>query len=70
MPLIIVFITPESALVASVSAISLIFLALLGVLSANVGGSSMIKGAVRVSFWGALAMGLTALVGALFGTIV
>jgi VIT1/CCC1 family predicted Fe2+/Mn2+ transporter len=70
MPLIVVLVTPESALVALVSAVSLVFLALLGVLAANAGGSSMVTGAVRVTFWGVLAMGLTALVGALFGTIV
>ena len=70
MPLLVVLIAPESGLVVSVSAVSLVFLALLGMLSANVGGSSMMKGAVRVTFWGALAMALTAVVGALFGTIV
>ncbi len=70
MPLIVVLVAPEASLVAIVSIISLVFLALLGVLAARVGGSPVMKAAVRVTFWGALAMGLTAAVGALFGTIV
>lgn len=49
---------------------SLLFLALLGALAAGVGGAGVTVGAIRVTFWGALAMGLTAGVGALFGTIV
>jgi len=53
-----------------VSIISLIFLVCLGVLAARAGGAPMMKSAIRVTFWGALAMGLTAAVGTLFGTIV
>ena len=68
MPLITVFLVPETFLVPAVSGTSLIFLALLGVLAAWVGGAPIIKATVRVTFWGALAMGLTALVGSLFGT--
>jgi hypothetical protein len=49
---------------------SLLFLALLGALAASAGGARVAVGAIRVTFWGALAMGLTAGVGALFGTIV
>lgn len=67
LPILVVFLVPLSALVWSVSASSLFFLALLGSLSARVGGASMWKGAARVTFWGALAMALTAGVGALFG---
>jgi VIT1/CCC1 family predicted Fe2+/Mn2+ transporter len=52
-----------------VSLASLIFLALLGILAAYTGGSSIIKGSFRVTFWGALAMGLTAAVGSVFGTV-
>jgi VIT1/CCC1 family predicted Fe2+/Mn2+ transporter len=48
----------------------LVFLAALGALAASVGGASMVQGAVRVTFWGALAMGVTAGVGALFGAVV
>ncbi|MCB9437715.1 MAG: VIT family protein [Anaerolineales bacterium] len=70
LPLIVVFLSPESILVPAVSVTSLIFLALLGVVAARTGGSPIIKATVRVTFWGALAMGLTALVGALFGTVV
>ncbi len=70
MPLLVILIAPESSLVISVSVVSLFFLALLGILAANAGGSSMVKSAIRVTFWGALAMVLTAIVGNIFGTIV
>ena len=70
MPLLTVLVTPETRLISVVSVISLIFLACLGVLAARAGGAPMMKSAIRVTFWGALAMGLTAAVGALFGTIV
>jgi VIT1/CCC1 family predicted Fe2+/Mn2+ transporter len=70
MPLIIVLIAPETILVPVVSVISLVFLALLGILAARAGGSPMTRAALRVTFWGAMAMGLTAVVGAIFGTIV
>ena len=49
---------------------SLVFLALLGALAAGVGGAGRLRGALRVTFWGALAMALTTLVGRLFGTAV
>ena len=67
LPILVVLIVPASALVATVSASSLVFLALLGSLAARAGGASVIHAAARVTFWGALAMGLTAGVGALFG---
>jgi VIT1/CCC1 family predicted Fe2+/Mn2+ transporter len=70
MPLLTVLITPESLLVPAVFIVSLVFLAGLGALSANAGGAPMVKAAGRVTFWGALAMGITAGVGALFGTVV
>jgi VIT1/CCC1 family predicted Fe2+/Mn2+ transporter len=70
MPLLTVLIVPESSLVLLVSATSLVFLALLGILAARAGGAPIGKSALRVTFWGALAMGLTAGVGALFGTVV
>ena len=53
-----------------VSIRSLIFLALMGALAAKVGGANMLIGALRVAFWGALAMGITAAIGSLFGTTV
>lgn len=67
LPLLLVVLVPTSTLVWVVSGSSLLFLALLGSLAARAGGSPVWKSAVRVTFWGALAMGLTAGVGALFG---
>ncbi len=67
LPLLIVLLVPVSALMWAVSGSSLVFLALLGSLAARVGGASVMTAAVRVTFWGALAMALTAGVGALFG---
>ncbi len=70
LPLLTVFVAPESKLVVAVSGLSLIFLAALGVVAARAGGAAVLKSTVRVTFWGALAMALTAGVGALFGTAV
>lgn len=70
LPLLLVMLVPVKDLIVVVTVASLIFLTLLGILAAYTGGSSLIKGAVRVTFWGALAMGLTAGVGFLFGTTV
>jgi len=70
LPLVAALATPASHVVMSVSATSLVFLAGLGVLSARVGGAPMVKATARIVFWGALAMGLTAGVGKLFGTVV
>ncbi len=70
LPLLTVLVVPETSLVFLVAAISLIFLAALGVLAARTGGAPVMKSAIRVTFWGALALGLTAAVGALFGTVV
>jgi VIT1/CCC1 family predicted Fe2+/Mn2+ transporter len=67
LPLLIVLVFPVSQLVWAVSGGSLVFLALLGSLSARAGGASTATAAARVTFWGALAMALTAGVGALFG---
>ena len=67
LPLLLVFIVPRSALVLTVSGASLVFLALLGALAARTGGAPVGRATVRVAFWGALAMALTAAVGALFG---
>jgi VIT1/CCC1 family predicted Fe2+/Mn2+ transporter len=68
MPLLVTALAPEMRLIISVSGTSLLFLALLGALAARAGGAAMMPGATRVTFWGALAMGITAGVGALFGT--
>ena len=67
LPLLIVMLFPASALMWAVSGGSLLFLVLLGSLSARAGGAPVIVAASRVTFWGALAMALTAGVGALFG---
>ena len=67
LPLTVVYFAPVSALMWAVSGSALLFLALLGALAARVGGASVCIAAVRVTFWGALAMALTAGVGALFG---
>jgi VIT1/CCC1 family predicted Fe2+/Mn2+ transporter len=68
LPLLLVLVTPNSFVVEAVSIASLLFLALLGVVGAKTGGSSMLKAAIRVTFWGALAMAVTAGIGAVFGT--
>jgi len=69
MPLLIAAIAPPIGLIPLVSGTSLLFLALLGGLAARAGGASIIVGAMRVTFWGALAMAVTAGIGALFGTV-
>jgi VIT1/CCC1 family predicted Fe2+/Mn2+ transporter len=68
LPLLLVAVTPNALVVGAVSVASLLFLALLGVVGAKTGGASPLKAAIRVTFWGALAMGITAGIGALFGT--
>lgn len=70
LPLLLVTLVPLSALVWTVSGSSLLFLAFLGALAARTGGSPMWPSVARVTFWGALAMALTAGVGALFGVSV
>lgn len=70
LPLLIVLLFPVSALMWAVSGSSLLFLALLGSLAARTGGAPVISAVARVTFWGALAMALTAGVGALFGIAV
>ena len=70
LPLLVTALTPETILIPLVSGTSLAFLALLGAVAAKAGGAGVMVGAVRVLFWGALAMASTAAVGALFGTAV
>jgi VIT1/CCC1 family predicted Fe2+/Mn2+ transporter len=67
LPLLIVVLFPVSALMWAVSGSSLLFLALLGSVAARAGGASVVTSAARVTFWGALAMAITAGIGALFG---
>ncbi len=67
LPLIVAWIVPETQIIALVAISSLVFLALLGGLAAGAGGAAISVGAFRVTFWGALAMVLTAGVGRVFG---
>lgn len=69
-PLIAAWLLPVSQLIMTVAILSLMFLAVLGGLAAKAGGASVLTGAIRVTFWGALAMLLTAGVGRLFGVAV
>jgi VIT1/CCC1 family predicted Fe2+/Mn2+ transporter len=69
-PLIVTALVPPASLLVIVPATSLLVLACLGALAARLGGAPIVPGAIRVTFWGTLAMGVTAGVGALFGTVV
>lgn len=69
LPLLVVLLAPVGTLMWAVAASSLAFLALLGALAAHVGGAPRARATARVTFWGALAMALTAGVGALFGVV-
>ncbi len=70
LPLTVTALFVGSAMIPIVAVSSLVFLALLGGVAARAGGASVMTGAIRVLFWGAIAMGVTALVGKLFGTVV
>lgn len=70
MPLLMVVVSPVSMLVPVVSAASLAFLAVLGAIGAKAGGANILRATVRVTFWGALAMAITAGIGKIFGTVV
>ena len=70
MPLAMVLLMPRAVLVEGVSIASLAFLALLGAVGARARGANMAKATLRVTFWGALAMALTAGIGAIFGTVI
>jgi VIT1/CCC1 family predicted Fe2+/Mn2+ transporter len=70
LPLSVVAMASETDLIPLVAGTSLLFLALLGGLAAHAGGAKVIRGVLRITFWSALAMGVTAGVGTLFGTAV
>ncbi len=70
LPLLVALVVPRGALIPGVAASSMVFLAALGAAAARIGGAPAVAGAWRVTFWGALAMAITAGVGALFGTAV
>jgi len=69
LPLLIAWISPSSNIILFVAGSSLVFLALMGGVAAWLGGAKLVVGAVRVTFWGAFAMALTAVIGAIFGTV-
>ncbi len=69
LPLLVTVVSPEKMLLPVVGASSLLFLAILGGFAARVGGARVVTGALRVTFWGALAMAVTAGVGWIFGTL-
>jgi VIT1/CCC1 family predicted Fe2+/Mn2+ transporter len=69
LPLSVAWLVPRSHLISLVALSALVFLALLGAIAARTGGAPILKAAVRVTFWGALAMALTAGVGRLFGVV-
>ena len=70
LPLLVAWLSTLDYLITMVSISSLIFLAVLGALAARAGGAPILKGSFRVTFWGLMAMALTAAVGSLFGTAV
>ncbi|HEX2781643.1 MAG TPA: VIT family protein [Gemmatimonadaceae bacterium] len=70
LPLAVTALAPLARIIVLVSAASLVFLALLGAVAARTGGAGVLRSTVRVTFWGALAMALTALIGRMFGTVV
>jgi VIT1/CCC1 family predicted Fe2+/Mn2+ transporter len=68
LPLLMALAVPNGIVVEAVSIASLLSLALLGVVGAKTGGANVLRAAIRVTFWGALAMAVTAGIGAVFGT--
>lgn len=70
LPLAVTALAPAQSLIPWISGTALFFLALLGAVAARAGGAGVLMGAWRVTFWGALAMAITAGVGALFGAVV
>lgn len=68
LPLATAWLAPHATVIYVTAIASLMFLAILGAVAANAGGASMVKGSMRVLFWGAIAMAVTAGVGKLFGT--
>lgn len=70
LPLVVVMLSPPAILVTTVAASSLVFLAILGALGAKAGGAGMLRATLRVTFWGTLALMVTAIIGKVFGTVV
>lgn len=70
LPMVLVVVAPVTTLVPAVSVASLAFLALLGAVGARAGGANMVTAVIRVTFWGAIAMAITAGIGRIFGAVV
>jgi VIT1/CCC1 family predicted Fe2+/Mn2+ transporter len=70
LPLVTILVVPEDLIAPLVAGASLLFLAVLGGVAARAGGAGVVRGSVRVTVWGALAMGITALVGKAVGMTV
>lgn len=70
LPLLVVVFVPFADVIAATIGASILLLVALGTLAARLGGASPVRGAIRVAFWGAVAMGVTALIGRLVGTVV
>lgn len=70
LPVVVAILAPTSSVAILVTGSALVLLAVLGAVAARVGGAAVVRGAIRVAFWGAIAMGASALVGRLFGTTV
>lgn len=69
LPLLTAWLVPQSRLIMAVAGLSILFLAVLGGVAARAGGAPVLRASIRVGFWGALAMALTAGVGRLFGVV-
>jgi VIT1/CCC1 family predicted Fe2+/Mn2+ transporter len=69
LPLLVALLCPTNNLIPFVAVSALFFLAILGGLAAKAGGADIAKGVMRITFWSALAMGVTAGIGAVFGTL-
>ncbi|HEU6449943.1 MAG TPA: VIT family protein [Gemmatimonadaceae bacterium] len=70
LPVVVAILAPASSVTILVTGSALVLLAVLGAVAARVGGAAVVRGALRVAFWGAIAMGASAIVGRLFGTTV
>ena len=70
MPLLLAVVSPTASLVPTVSIASLGFLAVLGAIGARTGGANVVRATARVTFWGAMAMAVTAGIGRLFGAVI
>ncbi|WP_155810447.1 VIT family protein [Polaribacter sp. Hel_I_88] len=67
LPLLVVFLLPLKSLELYIYVSSIVFLAILGALAAKTGGAKIMNSVARITFWGTIAMGITALIGYLFG---